>query len=178
MSRFGKRPLIGFALACAVTGVGVLGGCSAAEPGTASPSPNVTAPPDPLGGLQACAVLDKALAGQGFGPGRIDKAGGDNGCGAEKPQFASVGLVLDDQQGVDQVHADPSKIHEGEVNNRPARLVREGLGGEGDCAIALEVSPTARAYANVKLSTGSTDEACEFIQTVAEGIEPQLPKGK
>jgi hypothetical protein len=165
----------------------ILAACSGQSDGTAlptSPSSENSKLPNSsshqgnvFGGLKACDVLDKALEGQGFEAAVVDKAGGDNGCDTKKARFGSVGLNLHHNQSIDDFNADPSKIHDGKVNNRSAVQIRELLGSSGDCAVAFEVTETSRAFIAASLSTGTTDEACEFATEVAKKVEPQLPKG-
>jgi hypothetical protein len=164
-----------------------MSGCSSESGGTPTPitqdqnpnkSPSSTAASGGVfGDLEACNVLDKALDGQGFEAAVVDKAGGDNGCDAEKYMFATVSLDLQPNIGIDELNADPSNLYEGQVNGRSSMQIREGLGSEGNCDIALEVAEDSRAMTGVSLATGSTDEACDFILEVAKKVEPQLPKG-
>src|SRR5207302_7204952 len=96
------------AIALLLTSAGLtLAGCTGTTPGNATPATSSigarssAASSNPFNGLQACAVLDKVLQGEGFPASHVEKSGGDNGCGSQKIGFGSVGLVLDDQQGID-----------------------------------------------------------------------------
>jgi hypothetical protein len=177
------RPQVGMVAVAMI----VLSGCSDESKGT--PLPATSNPPaggitesgtpsgNMFGELQACDVLDKALEGHGFSAAVVDKAGSDNGCDADKYKFATVSLDLHPDLGIDDLNADPSKLHTGTVNGRRSLQIREGIGAEGDCDIAMEVTENSRAMTGVSLSTGTTDEACQFATEVAEKVEPQLPKG-
>jgi hypothetical protein len=164
----------------------ILSGCSDESGGTAIPTSTVSTNDGTkptvssqrvFGNLSACDILDKALEGQGFKPAVVDKAGGENGCDTNKPQFGSVGLSLQPGLGIDDLNADPSKIHEGEINDRPAMQIRNPIRSEGDCGVAIEVKQDSRALLAIALSTGTTNEACAFATEVAKKVEPQLPKG-
>ncbi|UJW28689.1 DUF3558 domain-containing protein [Saccharothrix sp. AJ9571] len=162
----------------------VLAGCSSEQGGQAQPvltppevpaSSEVAASPQGFGDLKACAVLDTALQGRGFPPGEADNIGSTNGCGASK--FGSAtSLNLDDRQGVDDLDADPGKVHDGKINGRRIRQVQEIDGDEATCLILLEVTAKSRAMVSVTLGTqGSTDQACKDVFSVAQAAEPQLP---
>lgn len=127
--------------------------------------------------IRACDVLNKALTGEGFPPGQTEKAGGENGCDSTKPQFGTVGVTLQPDQGIDDLNANPSKMFDGTIHDRPAVQIREGLDSSGDCSVAIAVGANSRALVVSSLSTSSTEEACKFITEVAEKVEPQLPKG-
>lgn len=139
---------------------------------SAEPSPN----PDPFNGLQACPVLDKALEGEGFPPSEKDTAGGDNGCDTQKIKFGSFSLDLHDDLGIGDLNADKSKQYPGDVNGRPAILVKEGVGAKGGCNVSMEVTKSSRAFLVFVLQTGTTEDACAFVEKIAEKLEPQLPK--
>jgi hypothetical protein len=171
---------------CAIITLTVVSGCTNNSGGNALPvtsAASSTAPPsnaasvDPFDGLKACAVLDKALEGRGFSPAVVDTSGGDNGCKADKAQYGGLNLTLQPDLGINDINGDKSQQHDGYVLGRPSIQVREGLGSSGDCAIAMEVTNTSRAFVVASLSTGTTDEACTFVESVADKVEPQLPKG-
>lgn len=141
--------------------------------GTSEPSAGVGA----FDGVQECQVLDNALAAEGFPPARKETAGGDRGCITDKPRYGTVGIVLDDQQGLDDVATDPSKLFDGKVNGRRILVDKESLPSTtGDCAVYLEVAAKARVMLNTALSRGTTEEACDFIERISTAVEPQLPK--
>jgi hypothetical protein len=171
---------------CAIITLTVVSGCTDSRGGNALPGTSAasnTAPPsnaasvNPFDGLKACEVLDKALEGSGFSAAVVDKAGGDNGCKADKAQYGGLNLTLQPDLGIKDLNGDKSKQHDGDIHGRPSIQVREGLGSSGDCAIAMEVTNTSRAFVVASLSTGTTDEACTFVENVANKVEPQLPKG-
>jgi uncharacterized protein DUF3558 len=160
-------------------------GCTDKNGGTASPTENSTTPPassstattNVFGDMKSCDVLDKAVEGQGFSPGSVDKVGGDNGCVTTKSQFGTIGVHLQPGQSIDNTNSDPSKVHDGTVNGRKSVEIQNGVSSRGDCAIMIEVTKTSRAFVIAALSTGTTDEACAFVYDVAKKVEPQLPKG-
>ncbi|HEV7975541.1 DUF3558 domain-containing protein [Amycolatopsis sp.] len=162
-------------------------GCTNERGGVAMPSDSASssatsttpgsAPADVFGSLKACNVLDKALEGQGFPAAVIDRAGGDNGCDTLKSGFGTMSLDLHPNLGIDDLNAAKSKQFPGEVNDRRSIQVRDGIGSRGNCDIALEVTKTSRAIVGVTLTTGTTEEACAFVYSIAKKVEPQLPKG-
>ncbi|MFI6030766.1 DUF3558 family protein [Amycolatopsis magusensis] len=167
-----------------VSALAFLAGCTSGQGGQAQPvstpqdapaSSEITASPQGLHGLKACAVLDKALQGRDFPPGEADNVGSANGCSASK--FGSAtSLNLDDRQGIDDLDADPAKAHDGKINGRPIRQVREIDGDEATCLVLLEVTAKVRAMVSVTLGTqGSTEQACSDAFSIAQAVEPQLP---
>jgi hypothetical protein len=170
----------------AATFAAVLSACSSTSGGTPLPvtspsAPSATTassgnPSNVFGSLKACPVLDKALEGQGFTPAVAEQAGGDNGCKAGKVRTATVGVTLQPDAGIDDLNADPSKVHSGHINGRPAKQIREAIGAKGDCMIVIEVTKTSRAIVTASMSTGTTEEACALATSIAEKVEPQLPK--
>ncbi|MGA6166111.1 DUF3558 family protein [Amycolatopsis magusensis] len=132
--------------------------------------------PQGLGEMNACSVLDKALADKEFPAGEDSDIGSNNGCRSVKVGI-TTSLDLDDQQGVDDVRADPSKIYEGKIHGRRILQVKEGDGDEGMCQVLLEVASKARAMVTVTVgSKGNTDQACDDAFSIAQAVEPQLPK--
>jgi hypothetical protein len=149
----------------------------AASDASSSPTTSDSTSTNIFADLKACDVLDKALEGQDFEKGAVSTIGGDNGCDANKTPYGGVALNLQPDQGIDKINADPSKIHDGTLNNRRIAQIKNGIRAKGDCAIMIEVTKTSRASMVATLTTGTTDEACTFIYSIAEKIEPQLPKG-
>ncbi|UJW32818.1 DUF3558 family protein [Saccharothrix sp. AJ9571] len=160
-------------------------GCTPNEEGRPQPvrtldaSPSSVSPggsPAGFGDLKSCDLLDKALEGQGYPASEADNVGSSNGCSTNK--FGSaMSLNLDDKQGVDDLAADPSKAYDGKINGRRIRQVKEIDGSEATCLVLLEVSAKARAMVSVTLGTqGSTNQACDDAFSVAQAVEPQLPK--
>ncbi|MBN6037627.1 DUF3558 family protein [Amycolatopsis sp. 195334CR] len=167
---------LAFLAACTVEGPGnsvtVPAEPPAAESTGSSPSPR-----DIFAGVQVCEVLDGAVAGQGFPPGKFSDIGSDNGCRVEKTGI-SLGMSLDDKQGIDDFKVDPSKRFSGEVNGRRAFQVKEPLGEVGDCQVAVDMGANARFIITVALgSNRPTDEACAQATKTAQVVEPELPKG-
>ena len=126
--------------------------------------------------MSPCKTLDKALAGQGFPTSAPDTADPDHACTTTKPQFGSAGLVLQDGQTIEQGITDPSATKTGTVHTRRAILERGLLGATGGCAVRMEVKPKSRAIVSGTLSTGTTDQACDYTSSLAEAVEVQLPK--
>jgi hypothetical protein len=153
-----------------------LGGQPAPTSTSANPSSAPSAASDtPLAGLSPCATLDKALTGQGFPPATPTAADPEHSCTADKPQFGTAGLLLQDGRAINDNLTNPSKTQTGTVHSRTAILEPEPLGVGGDCAVIMEVKPKSRAMVNGNLSTGTSDQACEFARRTAEAVEPLLP---
>ncbi|WP_370947789.1 DUF3558 family protein [Amycolatopsis sp. cg5] len=173
-------------LAIVVMAGAALTACSTQTPGTAdpvatnSPSPSSSQVSNVFGDLKACELLDKAMASssnQGFSPSTPEKAGGSNSCETEKSGYGEIGLSLHTGLGIKDLKEDPAKVHDGDVNGRPAVQIRDGIGAKGNCEIGMAVGEKNRAYMAAVLNTGSTDEACDFAMSVAKKVEPFLPKG-
>lgn len=126
--------------------------------------------------MSPCKTLDKAVAGQGFLPSAPDTADPEHACTTTKPQAGSAGLVLQDGQTIEQAITDPSATKTGTVHARRAILERGLLGATGGCAVRMEVKPKSRAIVSGTLSTGTTDQACDFARQAAESVESLLPK--
>jgi len=159
------------ALACLA---GILAGCTSTVSGTATPAP--TSEParseDVFAGLNACQVLDDLYAGEGFEPG--ENKSRRNECGVLKPGFGSYGLALDPAQGLAEFAATNEGVVDTTVNGRPAMLANFFGGG---CAVAMEVTEHARALVTVNMSRARDDaQACPNAQSLAERVEPLLPK--
>ncbi|MFI6029565.1 DUF3558 family protein [Amycolatopsis magusensis] len=161
----------------------VAGGCSTEVPGEPVPQPaTATLPPTRAApavfdDVEECSVLDQALIGQEFPASRKEKTlGGYRGCVTDKPGFGRVNLSLD-EKGVDDIAAHSKDLFDGTYNGR--RLVMDKTqigGGQGDCAIFIDVNSGARVRVGVVLSAGSTDEACVFIEEVMEAVEAHVPR--
>ncbi|GAB3570293.1 hypothetical protein GCM10027445_23550 [Amycolatopsis endophytica] len=159
-----------------VTGVACLAAatiaCTSTVAGTASPVVTSSAASDVFAGLNACQVLDRLVAGEGFDPG-VNKSR-RNECGATKPEFGTYGLALDPVQGLREFAETSEDVVTTSVNGRNALQASIPLGG---CAIAIEVGEHARAMVQVSLSTTPRDpQACVDAQAFAEKLEPLLPR--
>ncbi|SNR68764.1 Protein of unknown function [Haloechinothrix alba] len=126
-------------------------------------------------GVESCDLLDDVLRGEDFPPGEESTAGGENACQSSKSEFAAVGLNLQSDYAYDELSYAPEKIFPGDVNDRPANQVREAIGAEGSCDVSLHVEPNSRAIVSVSLRESDTDEACAFVEELAERLEPMLP---
>ena len=172
---------LGATATLAAIGLAVLSGCTSeqgnAVPVSTSPSTTTSSARNVFTDLKACDVLNRSLDGMGFSPGVISTTGGDNGCSSDKSGYGALTLTLQPDLSINDLNGDPSAMHKGEINGRPAIQHRNGVRAEGDCAIAIEVTTTSRALVNTSLTTGTTDEACTFIESIAKKVEPQLPKG-
>lgn len=165
------------ALACALTACSdKLGGQPAPMSTSAGPSSTAATGGDtPLAGLSPCTLLDKALTGQGFPAATPTAADPEHGCGTNKPQVGGVALLLQDGRAINENLTDPSKTQTGTVHQRTAILEPGILGTSGGCSVIMEVKPKSRAIVTGTLSTGTTDQACDFTRTAAEAVEPLLP---
>ncbi|HET6503495.1 MAG TPA: DUF3558 domain-containing protein [Amycolatopsis sp.] len=156
----------------------ILAGCSTTTTGTASPAPTTASPSNSVfAGLNACQVLDRLGADQGFEPG--ENKSPRNECVAVKPdpESASYALGLDPGQGLAEFAASShSPVTEITVNGRNAMQVTDDRFG-GDCAVAIEVSAHARAVIIVTMvSASQLAMACPKAKRFAEQVEPLLPK--
>lgn len=171
------------AIASVVVLVCALAACSSQLGGRPAPVPTSTGPNStppmtgvtPLAGLSPCATLDKALAGQGFPAAIPTAADPEHGCATDKPQVGGLTLLLQDGQSINENLTDPSKTQTGHVHGRTSILEPSFLGTSGGCAVDMEVKPKSRAIVIGTLSTGTTDQACDFTTTAAEAVEPLLP---
>jgi hypothetical protein len=146
-------------------------------PTSTGPSSTPSATSDtPLAGLSPCATLDKALTGQGFPAAAPTAADPEHSCATLKPQFGTAGLLLQDGRALNEGLTDPSKTRTGTVHSRTAILEPAPLGASGICAVTMEVKPKSRATVAGALSTGTTDQACDFARRAAESVEPLLPQ--
>jgi hypothetical protein len=148
-----------------------------AVPASTSPNTSTTSSNNVFVNLKACDVLDKSLEGLGFSQGVINTAGGDNGCSSNKSEYGALTLSLQPDLSINDLNGNRNDMHGGQINGRPSIQHRNGIRSKGDCAIAIEVTKTSRALVSTALTTGTTDEACVFIESIANKIEPQLPKG-
>ncbi|WP_431903507.1 DUF3558 family protein [Amycolatopsis thermoflava] len=149
-------------------------GCTSTVTGTATPASSApaTSSADVFAGLNACQVLDQLYAGEGFNPGENKTR--RNECGILKPEFGSYGLALDPSQGLSEFAEANTGVQTTSINGRNA-MQAPILGG--GCAIAIEVTQHARALVTVNMSSTTDDpQACPNARTLAERVEPLLPK--
>ncbi|NIH84663.1 DUF3558 domain-containing protein [Amycolatopsis granulosa] len=127
---------------------------------------------DVFAGLNACQILDRLVAGQGFDPG--ENKSHRNQCGATKHDFGTLGVALDPKQGLSEFAQANAAVRSTSVNGRDALQADIPTGG---CAIAVEVGEHARALVLATLVTGPRDpQACVDAHSLAEKLEPLLPK--
>ncbi|WP_027931623.1 DUF3558 domain-containing protein [Amycolatopsis thermoflava] len=149
------------------------GACNSTVAGTASPAPTSVNPgADVFAGLNACQVLERLTAGEGFGPG--ENISRRNECDVLKPEFGTYGLALDPVQGLDEFASSNSGVVTLTINGRDAMQANFGAAG---CAVAVEVAEHARAMVTVSMArTSEGAQACPNAVTFAEELEPLLPK--
>jgi len=169
----------------------LLAGCTAKEPGNASPASTSSAPStgetsSASGGattasLDPCSLLSATdLASYGtFGDPRKREGSGARSCGyLRKAQDASdshlgVDVNIRDSQGIDSVNDGGKGTIPSQVNARQAVLVPTG---ETNCVVAMAVGSTSRVDITVTSAADST-KACDTASQVAKIVEPKLPKG-
>ncbi|WP_409466848.1 hypothetical protein [Amycolatopsis sp. GA6-003] len=155
-----------------------------AAPGqTASSTPSASSPSsgNPFAARNQCTLLDQLLAGQGYPKAIPSVADSKRSCAAQKHgdglDSTVVGLTLQDGQRYTDNVVNPSKARTGKINGtRPALEEREPLGSSGQCMLKLAVPPNSRAIVDVTSGT-DTDAACKTAQSLAEKLDPLLPKG-
>ncbi|SEP27767.1 hypothetical protein SAMN04489732_105245 [Amycolatopsis saalfeldensis] len=101
-------------------------------------------------------------------------------CHSAKPPTGpedslDVGLSLQDGQSYKDNISNPSQASPGTVGPRAAVEEREPVGAKGQCSIAIEVKPNSRALISVSVNS-DTDKACKTAESLAEKLEPLLPK--
>lgn len=183
-------------LALLLVGCDETGGIPSAnptQPGAPSQSaPNPTDAADVFAGLDECEVLDAALDGEGFEPGKLDEEFksitfcnatklGDEPCTADSCEYdrmgvADVGMGFQ-SHALDELEVDKSKTHKGDVNGRDALLIKNPSGTrEGACMVLIDVGESDYALTLVTLENRNTNEACDLVEQVAKRVEPQLPR--
>lgn len=174
------------------------GGVPSANP-TQPSAPSQTEPPDPsdtgdvFAGLDECEVLNTALDGEGYEPGKLNDRFktitfcnatklGDETCTADNCEYdrmgvADVGLGFQ-PHALDELDLDTGKTHKGDVNGRDALLIKNPAEewGEGACMILIDVGKSNYAVTLVTLENRDTNEACGLVEQVAKRVEPQLPR--
>ncbi|NIH81629.1 DUF3558 domain-containing protein [Amycolatopsis viridis] len=147
--------------------------CTATVAGTPLPASGASATPTAnlFATLNACQVLDRLNAGQGYAPGENKTR--RNECTATKPGAATDSLALDPVQGLNEFAQRNAAAVQTSINGRPAMQADMPLGG---CAVAVEVGEHARALVLMTLATGPDDpQACVDAKALAERLEPLLP---
>jgi uncharacterized protein DUF3558 len=170
--------VLAFALTACTSQVG--GQAAPSSPVTGSTAPTGAAQDDPFAGMSSCAILDQALAGQGYPKAEPLVANPKQGCRSSKAASGDtpgvdVGLSLNPGRGYKENVGNPGQASEGKVNGRPAVLEREPENSPGQCDVWLEVKPHSRAF--VLLASGSdTARSCQLVEDIAAKVEPLLPK--
>ncbi|MQA60925.1 MAG: DUF3558 domain-containing protein [Actinophytocola sp.] len=161
-----------------------------------SASPNPSEGGDVFAGLDECEILDTALEGEGFEPGKInDKFKSIQPCAADKltnePCTADscrydrmVAVQIDlafQQRAFDQMDLDTERTHKGDVNGREAVMIKDPaereFGIEGGCMIIMRVGASHYALVVGGLAGGrDADKDCKIVDQVAKRVEPQLPQ--
>lgn len=166
-------------LAAAVGASLVLAGCSSTTPGSAPPVPSAgatstsSADENVFGNLNACEILAEVGSSQGFGQGENKTS--RNECVAVKPDTASYALALDSVQGLAEFAASNAGAVKININGRNAMQADTNI--DDGCAVAIEVSPRARAIVVVTMVNPSdAARACPTARQFAEQVEPLLPK--
>lgn len=194
----GPRKFLALAplLALLLMGCDETGGIPSAnptQPAAQSEPPKPSEGGDVLSELDECDVLDAALEGEGYEPGRlhdrfktIDFCNatklGDETCTADNCEYdrmgvADVGLGFQ-HRAFDELDLDTSKTHKGDVNGRDALLIKNPAEewGEGACMVLINVGKSDYAVTVVTLENRNTEQACDLVEQVAKRVEPQLPR--
>lgn len=129
-----------------------------------------------LDDMDSCDILDKAIQGKDFPPGKRDDVGSDNSCQTVKPQMASYSLTIFTDASLQDWPLDTHNSHEGSINDRYA--IQEEKKDPPGCAVAIEVSENSFVDVMVTRTTGDTDKSCDLVTDLAEKVEPMLPGGE
>ena len=168
-----------FGLTACTSQVGGQANPSSTASVSTAPESNTTGS-NPFSGLDSCALLDQALAGQGFPQAEPTVARSKESCRATKVATvdtpgADVALSLQAGQNYRDNVGNPSQASEGKVNGRPAVEDREPQHSSGQCGVWMEVQPKSRALVLLSAST-DTESACKQTEEIAAKVEPLLPK--
>ncbi|WIX81519.1 DUF3558 family protein [Amycolatopsis carbonis] len=176
--RYLKRVIVAAAVSLSVAAcTGNVDGSAKPDP---APSPSSAAnTSNPLSGIAPCTTLDQVVSGQGFSPAVPTVADSEHSCRVHKDvQGATpaldISLSLHDGQNYKANIRNPSQASSGSVGPRAAIEEAEPLNVKGDCDVSLEVKPNSKA--TVGVSTDTTDNACKTAESLAEKLEPLLPK--
>lgn len=171
------------ALVLSAFAVVALSACSTPTEGSPVPAPSASDSSssetpqqptgDPFNGTKACALLDKAAkeTDPQLPAGKPDTVGSDNGCLADKPQYATVSLDLHGDLGIADINGDKSKQMPGDIKGRTAIQVPD----KATCLVYMQVTKTSRAMVTTTMSKGTPEEVCAYNEKLATAIEPLLP---
>lgn len=164
----------------------LLGGCMTENQGTPAPSSSSlsntdqksTEPAkDVFADLKACDLLEPITTSQGFNPAEVKTYQSDNGCSASKPRYGTVSAYLVPNAGIADLKVDGGTKSPTTIDGREA-VELKGNAGKGSCMIGVSVTETSRATVSIGLSnSGTDDEACAAVKSIAEQIAPKLPSG-
>ncbi|GHF09657.1 hypothetical protein GCM10017786_49000 [Amycolatopsis deserti] len=149
--------------------------CTNTVNGLEAPASSVptTRSTDVFNGLDACQLLDQLNTGQGFNHGENKSA--RNQCVALKSGFATYALALDSVQGLSEFATTNTGVVETSINGRDAMQANTSASG---CAIAIGVGEHARALVIATMVRfEDNQQACPNARSLAERVEPLLPKG-
>ncbi|WP_156131603.1 DUF3558 domain-containing protein [Amycolatopsis methanolica] len=125
-------------------------------------------------GMDACAVLEQLVEGEGFGPGERKTA--RNECHASKPDYGKYSLALDPVQGLAEYARQVPGRAPAAINGREARQGEPFGAGQGMCEFALQVGEHGRAVVTeTMLRAEQRAHACEAARELATELEPLLP---
>lgn len=164
----------------------LVGGCTAEKQGTPAPSSRALSGTDQkstdptkdvFANLKACDLLEPITTSQGFDQAEVKTYQSDNGCGASKPRYGSVSVYLVPNAGIADLKVDGGTKSSTTIDGREA-VELKGNAGKGSCMIGISVTETSRATVSIGLSnSGTNDEACAAVKSMAEQIAPKLPQG-
>ncbi|OLT43240.1 hypothetical protein BJF85_03675 [Saccharomonospora sp. CUA-673] len=155
-----------------------------AEGGTAQDDtrPTRSAPPSSAPSaepLDPCAWLDPAdrsTAGLSVAGEPRDVAGAP-ACDYTEPGVGGVTITVDDASGVADLEAGADDVERLRIGARDAVRMADRAADDGTCAVVLATGPGSSVHIDVS-SVDFTDTAssCERATTVAELVEPELPR--
>lgn len=116
----------------------------------------------------------------GFAPAVPTIADAQHSCRVTKKtqgdvEGVDISLSLRDGQSYKANIQNPSQASAGTVGSRAAVEEAEPLGSTGQCEVSIEVKPKSRATVGVTFSS-DTDKACKLVESLADKLEPLLPK--
>lgn len=178
-----------------VAGGALLAGCTTTQGGTPSPAqppsasgseaPETSSTASGGGGTQsitdACTLLqagDLSSLGE-FNPPVNKKIGSARSCSYQKKLASAsdnpvvIGVNVRDDASVDQVRDTGRGVIDKSINGRPGKESPDGV--NAGCTLGLAVGSSRVDVAVTGVS--SSDEACQAAESVANAVEPRLPKG-